>query len=358
MEQNFNPTSNPLESFLLSNGQQVPPSLYPGTSSFLVTPYFAPVATHYGSNWFIPQTSLAICQQPAPLSGLPMLDTMLGMQQLLGVSHLASSPNLFCPRFYTPLHVISLPQQAPLLALLSQVNTGPLVPSVDLNSQNSEEDPRPTEEVSLQNHAAAGSYNPPSNRSAFFPFDQGSGLPHKRPASSQNNSHEPVDHMVKVEGSPLSSSYSTSSHRKPAAGESSSTPHISSPCSSPHSNLQKNCNSQAKSGGSWGKAEDGSISGRHKPWKIALTDAQAQEIFVQRPKIKELYGFGSSQLGEKYMVNAKTIRDIWNRETWVKATKHLWTSEEIIQDAEERERKRFKSSSTEDEASASSSKKN
>jgi len=85
---------------------------------------------------------------------------------------------------------------------------------------------------------------------------------------------------------------------------------------------------------------------------------QAQEIFVQRPKIKELYGFGSSQLGEKYMVNAKTIRDIWNRETWVKATKHLWTSEEIIQDAEERERKRFKSSSTEDEASASSSKKN
>eukprot|EP00960_Hanusia_phi_P056765 763364-Hanusia_phi.AAC.3 len=204
MEQNFNPTSNPLESFLLSNGQQVPPSLYPGTSSFLVTPYFAPVATHYGSNWFIPQTSLAICQQPgenvcspwffsltvvrlpAPLSGLPMLDTMLGMQQLLGVSHLASSPNLFCPRFYTPLHVISLPQQAPLLALLSQVNTGPLVPSVDLNSQNSEEDPRPTEEVSLQNHAAAGSYNPPSNRSAFFPFDQGSGLPHKRPASSQS----------------------------------------------------------------------------------------------------------------------------------------------------------------------------
>jgi hypothetical protein len=27
-------------------------------------------------------------------------------------------------------------------------------------------------------------------------------------------------------------------------------------------------------------------------------------------------------------VNSKTIRDIWNRETWVRATRALWTAEE------------------------------
>jgi hypothetical protein len=38
----------------------------------------------------------------------------------------------------------------------------------------------------------------------------------------------------------------------------------------------------------------------------------------------------SQQTAEKYNVNAKTIRDIWNRITWIKATRSLWTDEVIL----------------------------
>ena len=36
----------------------------------------------------------------------------------------------------------------------------------------------------------------------------------------------------------------------------------------------------------------------------------------------------SREVAEQYGVNSKTIRDIWNRATWVKATRPSWTPEE------------------------------
>jgi hypothetical protein len=33
-------------------------------------------------------------------------------------------------------------------------------------------------------------------------------------------------------------------------------------------------------------------------------------------------------LSKRFNVSPKTIRDIWNRATWVKATRHAWTVEE------------------------------
>ena len=36
----------------------------------------------------------------------------------------------------------------------------------------------------------------------------------------------------------------------------------------------------------------------------------------------------SNEVAEQYGVNSKTIRDIWNRATWVKATRGCWTAEE------------------------------
>lgn len=32
----------------------------------------------------------------------------------------------------------------------------------------------------------------------------------------------------------------------------------------------------------------------------------------------------SSKLAKKYGVSAKTVRDIWNHKSWIKATNHLW----------------------------------
>jgi hypothetical protein len=37
----------------------------------------------------------------------------------------------------------------------------------------------------------------------------------------------------------------------------------------------------------------------------------------------------TSALAFKYNVSPKTIRDIWNRRTWTKETKHLWTEDEM-----------------------------
>lgn len=43
----------------------------------------------------------------------------------------------------------------------------------------------------------------------------------------------------------------------------------------------------------------------------------------------------SMQLAKWYGVSAKTIRDIWNRRSWVKATKHLWETEFNVSGAEQ-----------------------
>ena len=100
--------------------------------------------------------------------------------------------------------------------------------------------------------------------------------------------------------------------------------------------------------------------GPKKTWKIILTAQQAVEIYNKRtigsnsrdcseraPKISvcgkhtterahswddcsedEKTTSRSREVAEQYGVNSKTIRDIWNRATWVKATRSSWTPEE------------------------------
>jgi len=108
-------------------------------------------------------------------------------------------------------------------------------------------------------------------------------------------------------------------------------------------------------------------SGRRKPWKVSLSAEEARDIFRQRPLIyqghltrevsetgaplgpdgsedkdKEAVG-GSAEmtgaaLSRKYGISAKAVRDIWNRNTWVRATRDLWTKEEKEEGAPQRRR--------------------
>ncbi|EKX44708.1 hypothetical protein GUITHDRAFT_109487 [Guillardia theta CCMP2712] len=65
-------------------------------------------------------------------------------------------------------------------------------------------------------------------------------------------------------------------------------------------------------------------SKRRKPWKIALTEVEAKHIFLQRPdKAHAKRGTStrlSIELAKQYGVSQKTIRDIWNGDTWAKVT--------------------------------------
>ena len=36
----------------------------------------------------------------------------------------------------------------------------------------------------------------------------------------------------------------------------------------------------------------------------------------------------SSAVAEKYKISPKTVRDIWNRRTWIQETRHLWSEDE------------------------------
>jgi hypothetical protein len=110
---------------------------------------------------------------------------------------------------------------------------------------------------------------------------------------------------------------------------------------------------------------------RKRSWKILLTAEIAAKIYAQRPRrgestgvllilqslplfcwklfqdficLSPLYlasptlshpdhlyfpsGPSSLEVASRCGVNSKTIRDIWNRETWVRATRSLWTPEE------------------------------
>jgi len=58
-----------------------------------------------------------------------------------------------------------------------------------------------------------------------------------------------------------------------------------------------------------------------------LTSDQAKKIYTLRPGQHSSTG-SSLALSKKFGVSVKTIRDIWNRETWVKATRALWTPDE------------------------------
>ena len=40
----------------------------------------------------------------------------------------------------------------------------------------------------------------------------------------------------------------------------------------------------------------------------------------------------SAKIGSRYGVSAKTIRDVWNRKTWIKATHRLWEVSTYVND--------------------------
>mmetsp|Transcript_26986 Transcript_26986/g.71027 ORF Transcript_26986/g.71027 Transcript_26986/m.71027 type:complete len:127 (-) Transcript_26986:20-400(-) len=46
----------------------------------------------------------------------------------------------------------------------------------------------------------------------------------------------------------------------------------------------------------------------------------------------------SAHLAAEYGVTTKTIRDIWNRSTWGKVTRHLWTPAEVQRYVDQRRR--------------------
>jgi hypothetical protein len=74
-------------------------------------------------------------------------------------------------------------------------------------------------------------------------------------------------------------------------------------------------------------SSDSSDSGDKKcrAWKIMLTAQQAAEIYKQLPADTVHITSKSVVVGKQFGVSAKTIRDIWKRETWVKATRPLWS---------------------------------
>ena len=67
-----------------------------------------------------------------------------------------------------------------------------------------------------------------------------------------------------------------------------------------------------------------------------LSDVEAVEIFKLRPKPRKGKSLhrGSmllcKSIAPKYGVSPKTIRDIWRGRTWLHATQHLWTEEDML----------------------------
>ena len=64
--------------------------------------------------------------------------------------------------------------------------------------------------------------------------------------------------------------------------------------------------------------------------RIVLTAQQAADIYKLKPLLCETSDQPkirgqSIPIANQYGVSPKTIRDIWNRRTWVVATKHLYT---------------------------------
>jgi hypothetical protein len=83
------------------------------------------------------------------------------------------------------------------------------------------------------------------------------------------------------------------------------------------------------SGGSGGSSEE--EDGDRKQWTIALDAALAAKIYAARPwNAGTRYGSmaEATRIGELHGVSPKTIRDIWNRKSWVKATRPFWTPAE------------------------------
>jgi hypothetical protein len=60
-----------------------------------------------------------------------------------------------------------------------------------------------------------------------------------------------------------------------------------------------------------------------------LTEDQAIEVFVQRPKQRSDRAGLCSDLADKYTVTATAIRHIWDRRTWVWTTMPFWSEAEM-----------------------------
>jgi hypothetical protein len=70
---------------------------------------------------------------------------------------------------------------------------------------------------------------------------------------------------------------------------------------------------------------------RRKSWSVSLDEALAIQIYASRPRnAGSKYGSMAEavRLGERHGVSPKTIRDIWNRKSWVKVTRAYWTPAE------------------------------
>eukprot|EP00961_Rhodomonas_salina_P104777 1410305-Rhodomonas_salina.1 len=89
-----------------------------------------------------------------------------------------------------------------------------------------------------------------------------------------------------------------------------------------------------------GKNHDGpSKKGSSVPSGAVLTERDVIEIFLQRPKrALDQNGLNTftadsaakpTLLAEQYNVASKTIRDIWNRNTWLRLTRPFWNAEEL-----------------------------
>ena len=94
---------------------------------------------------------------------------------------------------------------------------------------------------------------------------------------------------------------------------------------------QRSYMAQSRSTSARGLEDTPQYSGRRRPWKTVLTPDQAKDIYTQRQQNSEFVGSRCAALAEQYNVNPKTIRDIWNRVTWVKATQAAWTHTEFIE---------------------------
>ena len=70
---------------------------------------------------------------------------------------------------------------------------------------------------------------------------------------------------------------------------------------------------------------------RRKGWSVSLDESLAIQIYASRPRnAGSKYGSMAEavRLGEKHGVSPKTIRDIWNRKSWVRVTRAYWTQAE------------------------------
>jgi hypothetical protein len=73
---------------------------------------------------------------------------------------------------------------------------------------------------------------------------------------------------------------------------------------------------------------------RIKVQRVILTEQQAVEICKMKPAVPVtgnlLRGESRSRIiAEQFGVSPKTVRDIWNRKTWVSATMHLFEAKPL-----------------------------